>query len=330
MSLIVAAIIDPFAPTIRERIEAAMPAGWTLRVGDGGPAQRDAAIAEADVLFVMAAPVGADLIAKARKLRFIQKLGAGVDRVDQEACASRGIALAKLAAGNAVPVAEHTVLLMLACYRRLPLADRETRAGRWGKEEARGVHRQLRDKRIGLVGFGAIGREVAGTLSGFQAELVYYDPIPAPADIETRLHVRALPLDELIATSDIVSLHLPLMPETVGLIDAARIRRMKRGAVLNNAARGGLVDEEALAAALAEGHLAGAGLDAFTKEPPAGSPLLASERTVVTPHMAGATIDNFANIIERAVANAKSYLATGRLPEHDAVLMPDKTRAVNA
>jgi D-3-phosphoglycerate dehydrogenase len=234
--------------------------------------------------------------------------------------------LAKLAAGNAVPVAEHTVLLMLACYRRLPLVDRQTRAGQWGKEEARGLHRQLRGKRVGLVGFGAIGRELAGILSGFQTEVVYYDPMPAARDVETRLGVRALPLDELIATSDIVSLHLPLMPETAGLIDAARIRRMKRGAVLINAARGGLVDEDALAAALADGHLAGAGLDAFSKEPPVGNPLLASDATVVTPHMAGATIDNFGNIIERAVANAKAYLETGRLPEGDAVLMPDKPR----
>lgn len=321
---IVAAVIDPFAPPIRERIAAAMPDGWVLRFGDAGPAERDAAVADADVLFVMAAPVPCELIDTARKLRFIQKLGAGVDRVDQAACGARGIALAKLAAGNAVPVAEHTVLLMLACYRRLPLVDRLTRSGHWGKEEARGVHRQLRGKRIGLIGFGAIGREVAAILSGFQAELVYYDPMRAPPDVEARLQVRPLPLDELIATSDVISLHLPLMPETAGLIGAARIRRMKRGAVLINVARGGLVDETALAAALADGHLAGAGLDAFSKEPPAGNPLLDSAATVVTPHMAGATIDNFGSIIDRAVANAQTYLATGRLPDGDAVLMPGK------
>jgi D-3-phosphoglycerate dehydrogenase len=326
MSPVVAAIIDPFAPQIRERIEAAMPTGWMLRDGGGGPPEREAAVADADVLFVMAAPVGGDLIGKARRLRFIQKLGAGVDRIDLAACASRGIALAKLAAGNAAPVAEHTVLLMLACYRRLPLIDRRTRAGHWDKEEARGMHRQLRGKRIGLVGFGAIGREVARVLAGFQAELVYYDPVRAPHEVETSLDVRLLSLDELIATSDVVSLHLPLLPATAGLIDATRIRRMKRGAVLINAARGGLVDEAALAAALADGHLFAAGLDAFAEEPPIASPLLALEQTVVTPHLAGATLDNFGNIIERAVANAKSYLETGRLPEHDAVLMPDARR----
>jgi phosphoglycerate dehydrogenase-like enzyme len=322
MSSTTVAIIDPFAPTIRERIEAAMPADWIVRFGDAGPAQRDAAVAGADVLFVMAAPVPGELIDKARKLRFIQKLGAGVDRVDQAACVARGIALAKLAAGNAVPVAEHTVLLMLACYRRLPHVDRLTRSGHWGKEEARSVHRQLRGKRIGLVGFGAIGREVATILTGFQVELVYFDPMPAAPELEARLQVRRLPLDELIDTSDIVSLHLPLTPETAGLIDTVRIRRMKRGAVLINAARGGLVDEGALAAALADGHLACAGLDAFSREPPTGNPLLASEATVVTPHMAGATIDNFGAIIERAVANAQTYLATGRLPDGDAVLVP--------
>jgi phosphoglycerate dehydrogenase-like enzyme len=329
MSQVIAAVIDPFDPRIRARIDAAMPPDWDLRFGDRGPAERNAAIADADVLFVMAAPVGGDLIARAKRLRFIQKLGAGVDRVDLSACEGRGIAVAKLAAGNAVPVAEHTVLLMLACYRRLPLFDRQTRAGHWGKEEARGLNRQLRGKRIGLVGFGAIGRELASVLAGFQAELVYYDPVRAPREIEARLCVRALDLDELLATSDVVSLHLPLMPETAGLIDATRIGRMKKGAVLINAARGGLVDEAALAAALKDGHLAGAGIDAFAKEPPLGSPLLDLDETVVTPHMAGGTIDNFDNIIGRALSNARTYLETGRLPEADAVLMPGTRRAAS-
>jgi D-3-phosphoglycerate dehydrogenase len=326
---VIAAIIDPFDARIRERIAAAMPSGWTLHNAHGRVEDRDAAMADAAVLFVMAAPVGADLIVNAPRLRLIQKLGAGVDRIDLDACAARGIALAKLAAGNAVPVAEHTVLLMLACYRRLPLVDRRTRAGDWGKEEARGIHRQLRGKRIGLVGFGAIGREVASVLSGFGTELVYFDPVRAAADVEARLHVRLLELDELVATSDIVSLHLPLMAETAGLINAQRIRRMKRGAVLINAARGGLVDEAALAEALKDGHLAAAGLDAFSKEPPIGNPLLDLEQTVLTPHLAGATIDNFDNIIERAVANARSYLETGELPAHDAVLMPEGRRAAS-
>jgi D-3-phosphoglycerate dehydrogenase len=328
MPRITAAVIDPFDVKIRARIEGAMPRNWSLRIGDGSPAERDAAVADADVLFVMAAPVGGS-DRRARRLRFIQKLGAGFDKIDMEACAARGIALAKLAAGNAVPVAEHTVLLMLACYRRLPLVDRQTRAGHWGKEEARGLHRQLRGKRIGLVGFGAIGREVASILSGFQADIVYYDPAPAPREVEARLGVRALDLDELLSTSDIVSLHLPLMPETAGLIDAARIGRMKKGAVLINAARGGLVDETALAVALRDGHLSGAGIDAFAKEPPLGSPLLELDQTVITPHLAGATIDNFDNIIGRAVGNAKAYLETGRLPEQDVVLMPGQRRAAS-
>jgi D-3-phosphoglycerate dehydrogenase len=327
MSPVIAAVIDPFEPTIRARIEAAMPPEWDLQIGHRSPAEREAALADADVLFVMAAPVGRDLIERAKRLRLIQKLGAGVDRVDLDACRASDIAVAKLAAGNAIPVAEHTVLLMLACYRRLPVVDRETRAGHWGKEQARGLHRQLRGKRIGLVGFGAIGRELAGILSGFQTELVYYDPAPASREVEARLRTRRLELDELLATSDIVSLHLPLMRETAGLMDAARIRRMKQGAVLINSARGGLVDETALAAALKDGHLAGAGLDAFATEPPLGSSLLELDQTVVTPHLAGATVDNFDNIIERAVANAKEYLESGRLPDADAVLLPERHRA---
>jgi D-3-phosphoglycerate dehydrogenase len=237
-------------------------------------------------------------------------------------CAEKGIAVARLAGGNAIPVAEHTLLLILATLRRLPAVDRRTRAGEWLKEESRGVNRQLHGKRVGLVGLGAIGKELAKLLKGFEAEIVYFDPGVSPADVEQRLGVRHLSLDELLATSDIVSLHLPLMPETAGLISKEKIDRMKPGAVLVNCARGGLVDEAALAAALTEGRLFGAGLDAFAKEPPTGSPLLAMEQTVVTPHFAGATIDNFSSVIERAVSNARQYLNGGTLPESDIVFMP--------
>jgi D-3-phosphoglycerate dehydrogenase / 2-oxoglutarate reductase len=202
------------------------------------------------------------------------------------------------------------------------VVDRRTRAGEWLKEESRGVNRQLHGKRVGLVGLGAIGRELVKLLKGFEADIVYFDPGVSPAEVEQKLGVRHLSLDELLATSDIISLHLPLVPETAGLISKEKIDRMKPGAVLINCARGGLVDEAALATALIEGRLFGAGLDAFAKEPPVGSPLLALEQTVVTPHFAGATIDNFSSVIERAVDNARQYLKTGTLPDADIVFVP--------
>ncbi|MCH7634659.1 MAG: hypothetical protein IIA36_08210, partial [Proteobacteria bacterium] len=140
--------------------------------------------------------------------------------------------------------------------------------------------------------------------------------------VERKFAVRHLALAELLATSDIVSLHLPLLPDTAGLISEERIASMKPGAVLINCARGGLVDEAALARALTEGRLSAAGIDAFAEEPPVGSPLLELEQTVVTSHMAGATVDNFASVIERGFDNAARYLGGQGLPEQDAVFVP--------
>jgi D-3-phosphoglycerate dehydrogenase / 2-oxoglutarate reductase len=323
MSTLRVAFLDRYHPNIYDAIKRALPEQWTPRFAETrGLKDQIAAVSDAEFLFVMGAPVTADILAAATHLRFIQKLGAGVDKIDLKICAEKGIAVARLAGGNAIPVAEHTLLLILATLRRLPAVDRRTRAGEWLKEESRGVNRQLHGKRVGLVGLGAIGKELAKLLKGFEAEIVYFDPGVSPADVEQKLGVRHLSLDELLATSDIVSLHLPLMPETAGLISKEKIDRMKPGAVLVNCARGGLVDEAALAAALTEGRLFGAGLDAFAKEPPAGSPLLSMEETVVTPHFAGATIDNFSSVIERAVSNARQYLNGGTLPEADIVFMP--------
>jgi D-3-phosphoglycerate dehydrogenase len=318
------AFLDRYHPNICETIRRGLPGDWEPKFAESRELKDQvAAVAEADLLFVMAAPVTPEILAAAKKVRFIQKLGAGVDRIDLKVCEDRGIGVARLAGGNAIPVAEHALLLILATLRRLPLNDRLTRAGEWRKEESRGVNRQLHGKRVGLVGLGAIGKELAKLLKGFEAEIVYYDPFPPSAEIEQKLGVRGLPLDELLKTSDIVSLHLPLMPSTANLISKEKIAQMKHGAVLINSARGGLVDEAALAEALAEGRLFGAGIDAFAKEPPVGNPLLALvEQTVVTPHFAGATIDNFSSVIECAVRNARQYLSNGTVPAADAVFVP--------
>ncbi|WP_161140014.1 2-hydroxyacid dehydrogenase [Propylenella binzhouense] len=325
---LIVGIIDTFHPKIIETIADSVPDGWVLSIADGGtPDARSRALADADVAFVMAAPLPTDLLRTAGRLGFIQKLGAGVDRIDLDYCRERGIGVARLHAGNNVPVAEHTLMLILAAYRRLPVLDRQTRAGNWDKEVSRGINRQITGKTIGIVGFGAIGRMLAQMLAGFDIRILYYDPIRAPADVETKLRAEYMDLDALVATADIVSLHLPLMKETAGIIDERRIAAMKPDALLVNAARGGLVDEDALARALARGHLFGAAIDAFSKEPPIGSPLLREERTVLTPHAAGATLDNFAAIAERAVGNTKRYLAGEDLPPADLVVAPGKRAA---
>lgn len=323
MPAVEVAFLDSLHPAVDRLIRSSLPPAWSARFA-ASPAFADQAraVAKADVAFPIGAPVGAELVQAAPRLRLIQKLGAGVDKIDRKACEARGVAIARLSAGNAIPVAEHTVMMMLAALRRLPYVDRRTRAGAWLKEEARGLHRHLHGKRVGLVGLGAIGRRVAEVLAGFGVEIVYYDPRPAPPEVERQLRARAVPLDELILTSDVVSLHLPLSPETANVIDAERIARMKPGAVLVNCARGGLVDEAALVRALADGRLMAAALDTFAIEPPVGSPLLALDQTVLTSHLAGATLDNFAMVLARGIENAERYLAGGGLPEEDAVYLP--------
>jgi phosphoglycerate dehydrogenase-like enzyme len=329
MDMVTVAVLDKFHPHIKAAIEAAMPAEWhTVFIEEATFAQRVTAVRDADVALVMAAPIAKEVIAAGQKLRFIQKLGAGVDHIDLDACRERGIGVARLHAGNSIPVAEHTVLLMLAVYRQLPQIDRRTRVGGWDKESARGEHRQLLNKTIGLIGLGAVGKQVAKHLRGFDATVIYYDPVRPSAKLEQSLGVSYAEFDDLVRRSDIVSLHLPLLPETAGIINAERIRAMKKGAVLINCARGGVVDEAALAAALKEGHLFGAGIDTFASEPPVGSELLALENTVVTPHLAGATLDNFAGIVARAVANAKAVLRGEPLAKTDEVLAVGKVAVV--
>ena len=322
------AVLDTFHPQIKTAIKAAVPPDWTVGfIAENSQAARATLIRDADIVFVMAAPMPKELLAEARRLRFIQKLGAGLDRIDLDFCRERGIGVARLHAGNSIPVAEHTILLMLATYRQLPQIDRRTRAGTWNKEDARGTHRSLQHKKVGLVGFGAIGKEVAKRLRAFDVTIVYYDPIRAPFDVEQRLGVTYADLDALVREADIISLHLPLLPQTKNVIDARRIAAMKQGAVLINCARGGLVDEAALAEALKSGRLFGAGIDAFSQEPPVGNPLLDLDNTVVTPHLAGATLDNFANVVARSMENAKTVLRGDPLPDSDVAVAPGKVPA---
>ena len=325
------AVLDQYHPGIVDTINRGVPPGWEISFAKSRKTEdQTAALANADVAFVMAAPVTGELLGAASKLKFIQKLGAGVDKLDQDTCTARGIAVACLAGGNAIPVAEHTVLLMLATYRRLVEVDRRTRAGEWGKEESRGINRHMDGKRVGIVGFGAIGKAVAKLLTGFGVDIVYYDPVDVPAEVEREFNAKRLTLEELLKTADIVTLHLPLLPQTKGMIGEKQLRSMKKGAVLINCARGGLVDEDALYRVLKEGHLFAAGVDAFANEPPTGSPLLTLDQTIVSPHLAGATVDNFAKIVERAVANTQQYLGGKGLPPRDAVLLPKGATSVAA
>ncbi len=266
-------------------------------------------IPEADFLLASGrVKITAEALAAAPRLQMIQRTGVGLDSLDLEAIKARGIPLYVNQGVNAQSVAEHTLLLMLACLRRLPQLHRKTAGGVWEKQ-AQGVRTaELAGKTVGLIGLGSIGRRVASLLRAFGAQLLYFDPWRAEEAVEQGLGLRYLPLRELAACADILSLHCPLTKENAGLIDRDFLAGMKEGAILINTARGGLVEFPALREALASGKLSFAGLDVFPKEPvPADEPILQMENVIVTPHVGGITEDSFRRMMHDAMFNIQCY-----------------------
>ena len=246
---------------------------------------------EAEVLWHVLKPVTAQVIERAAKLKLIQKIGSGVNTIDLQAAKQRGIAVCNLPGTNSRAVAEMTLALMLACLRRLPQLQESVREGRWLDAWKLQDHfAEIGGRTVGLVGYGEVPQVLAPILTAMGAKVLYWSRSSRNAD-----------LDDLLADSDIVSLHLPLTAETEKLIDP---RRMKRGAILVNTARGGLVDEALLINALRDGHLAAAGLDVFREEPlPATHPLGAMANVVCAPHLAWLTQETLERSIGAALAN---------------------------
>lgn len=260
-------------------------------------------MAEAEALWHVLKPVTAAHIAAAPRLKLIQKIGVGVNTIDLEAAKARGIAVCNMPGTNSRAVAEMTLLLMLAALRRLSALDAATRKGegwtagpRWQED-----YGELGGRTVGLVGYGAIPALLAPVLEAIGARVLYTARGPKPG---ARGEYRALP--DLLAESDIVSLHVPLAPETANLIDAKTIARMKPGAILVNTARGGLVDEGDLIEALIHGRIAAAGLDVFVREPVApDNALLAMDNVVVAPHVAWLTPETFERSLGIAAENCR-------------------------
>ena len=317
------AIIDCFEPSIIEKIQSAIPDKWRcLPISKNSKEARLNVLGNANIALVMGAKLDDQLLKLAPKLKFIQKMGAGVDNIDIQYCMNNQIGVARLNAGNNIPVAEHTIMMMLAVTRGLMNLDNRTRKGEWDKELARGNSKQIYRKTIGIIGLGAIGRQVAKLLRAFDTDVVYCDPIPAPTSLEKKLKLQRVSLNNLLTISDIVTLHLPKNKKTSLIIDEGKISLMKKGAILINCARGGLVDEFALSQALRNGGLFGAGIDTFSTEPPENNPLTSLENVILTPHCAGATLDNFSFIAERAIENCVSFISNTALPELDVVHDP--------
>ncbi len=262
------------------------------------------AIPQYDALIIRSGTtVTAEVIAAADKLRVVGRAGIGVDNVDVAAATRRGVTVMNTPGGNNVTTAEHAVSMMLSLARSIPQATASMRAGKWEKSKFTGS--EILNKVIGVVGIGNIGRLVAERARGLKMKVIAHDPFISN-DRAAELGVELVSLDELLTRSDFVSLHIPRTPDTHDFIGAAELAKMKQGARLINCARGGIVNEEALAEALKSGHLAGAALDVFEEEPPpADHPLLALDNVICTPHLGAATTEAQDNV---AVAVAEQVV----------------------
>jgi D-3-phosphoglycerate dehydrogenase / 2-oxoglutarate reductase len=274
-------VADPLSSTgielLAEQLDVVVPAD---------PDALRASLPGADALIVRSRTrVTVDLLERGERLRIVGRAGIGVDNIDVDAATHRGILVVNAPLGNLRSTAEHTIALLFALARRIPQADRAVREGIW-KTGYEGI--QLADKWLGIVGAGKVGRLVAGMADALGMHVIATDPYLTDEEW-TRLGLRGVSFDELLAHSDVVTLHLPLVDETRGLIGRAELARMKAGAYLINCARGGLVDEIALCETLTSAHLAGAALDVFEQEPLIDSPLPAAPNVILTPHVAAST-----------------------------------------
>jgi D-3-phosphoglycerate dehydrogenase / 2-oxoglutarate reductase len=268
---------------------------------------------EAAGILTLDEPLTARVIGSLDRCRVISRFGIGVDKVDLAAATAAGIVVTNVPDYCVDEASDHALALLLAVERRIPALDASVRQGRWDTAGVAGPVRRLRGRRVGVIGFGRLGAPFARKAAALGLDVAVHDPFVDDEVIEAA-GARPLPLDELIATSDIVSLHLPLTPETHHVLDRRRIFSMPAGAVLVNTSRGALVDEEALVEALEEGRLGGAGLDVFEQEPPAPDhPLLALPNVVVTSHSSHYSLESGAEMRQRAFTNVADVLA-GRPP----------------
>jgi D-3-phosphoglycerate dehydrogenase len=279
-------IAEELAPSVL----AVLGDGFEIRHVDG--ADRAAllpAIADVDAILIRSATqVDAEALSAAKSLKVVARAGIGLDNVDVPAATARGVMVVNAPQSNVVSAAEQAVALLLACARNIAPANDALKAGKWQRSKWTGV--EIADKTVGVVGLGRIGVLFAQRMSAFGTRLVAYDPYIAPARA-AQIGVRLVSLDELLAESDFISIHLPKTPETAGLIGKEQLARCKPGVRIINAARGGLVDEQALADAIASGHVAGAGIDVFATEPCTDSPLFAFDSVVVSPHLGASTVE---------------------------------------
>ncbi len=303
-------VSDPLSKSGLEILEATQELTYEVKT-NLSPEELKEIIGGYDAIIIRSeTKLKADVIEAAQRLRVIGRAGIGLDNVDIPAATKKGIVVMNTPQENAIAAAEHTIALMLSIARKIPQATASMRAGKWEKKKFMGV--ELYQKTLGLVGIGVIGTIVADRARGLKMKVIGYDPYLSPEIAEKR-GVELVSFDELLSRSDFISIHTPLTEETRNLIDHRAIEKMKRGVILINCARGGIINEKDLYEALQSGKVAGAALDVFEKEPAIGNPLVELEQVVSTPHLGASTEEAQENVAIAIARQVVDYLVRGEI-----------------
>jgi D-3-phosphoglycerate dehydrogenase len=314
MSSFLVAVADSVFPNLDSAREVLGAIGADLQLAPQDTTEGILRVAApADALLVTYAKITADMIGQMKRCRIISRFGIGVDNVDLDAATAAGIVVTKVPDYCIDEVSDHAMALLLALVRKIPSSNAQVHAGRWEMKAVVPIHR-LRGRVLGLVGFGRIPQLVAPKAKAFGLRVIVYDPF-VPADVLARERVEQVDFDELLAQSDYISIHTPLLPETKNLFSTGAFSKMKPGAYLINTARGPIVDEQALAKALDASQLAGAALDVMPQEPPAGSPLLGRDNVIITPHTSFYSEESLLEL-QRKAAQEVADVLTGKAPKN--------------
>lgn len=303
-------LINKYTGTPLEIVKSVVPEGFQIRFL---PSQTQEALIEAvsDVDYILAGgrlKISKEVLERAEKLQMIQRSGVGLDALDLEAIKEKNIPLYVNQGVNAESVAEHALLFMLACLRKLPTINRNTKNGVWKKQEQGVQTAELKGKTIGIVGMGNIAKTLVGLLKPFKVKILYYNLVQMDENFESENSMTFVGMNELLRNSDIVTIHCALTPETRNLINTESLCLMKDGAILINTARGEIVDPVAVAEALRNGKLSYAALDVHAREPiPEDYPLKDIDNVILTPHIAGVTADSFRAMMHDAFRNIDCF-----------------------
>jgi D-3-phosphoglycerate dehydrogenase len=321
MAKYLVAVADSVFPNLDPAREVLSTIGAELRMASEPTSEGVLKVAAgADALLVTYAKITADMIRQMKKCRIISRFGIGVDNVDLDAATASGIVVTKVPDYCIDEVSDHAMALLLAAARKIPMATEQVHSGTWKMPNFVPIHR-LRGSVLGLVGFGRIPQLVAPKAQAFGLRVVAYDPY-VPKDVFARAGVEQVEFPQLLKISDYVSIHSPLVPETKGLFNADAFKQMKRTAYVVNTARGPIIDEAALAAALDAGEIAGAALDVMTQEPPVNSPLIGNRKAILTPHTSFYSEESLVELQTKASQEVVSVLSGNppRNPVNPAVL----------